>query len=74
MSTHKVCFHVEIRKIFFRYPLLSVAMIRPKIKKWVSGYPSVPNFSPPTLRFFKFFRGISLFCHIVFLITSYKNF
>ena len=26
MSTHNVCFHQEIRKIFCGYPLLSVAM------------------------------------------------
>ena len=28
MNTHNICFHVEIRKILFGYPLLSVAMIK----------------------------------------------
>ena len=27
MSTHKICFHREIRKILCGYPLLSVAMV-----------------------------------------------
>ena len=32
--------------------------IRPKIKKLrVSGYPTVPNFLPPTLKFLSIFRG-----------------
>ena len=43
-------------------------------KVCVSGYPAVPNFSPPTLKFFKDFVGISQFCRIVFLLIPYKNF
>ena len=39
----------------------------------VSGYLTVPNFSPSTLKFFKDFVGISTFVHIVFLLTPYKN-
>ena len=27
MSTHNICFHGEIRKILYGYPLLSVAMV-----------------------------------------------
>ena len=45
-----------------------------KAKVCVLGYPTVRNFSPPTLKFFKVFAGISLFSHIVFLLTSYNSF
>ena len=56
-------------KNYQMYPIL----FRPKIKS-VSCYPAVPNFSPPTLNFFKDFVGISPIGHIIFLLTSYKNF
>ena len=50
-------------------------MLRPGIKKvCVSGYPTKPNFSPPTLKIFKDFVGISLFGHIVYLLTHIKTY
>ena len=42
----------------------AVPLIRPKIKKkCVSGYPAVPTFSPPTLKFFKDFVLAILFSY-----------
>ena len=49
------------------YLFIFVFHLGPK-KMCVSGYPAVPNFSPPTLKFFKDFVGISPFGHIVFLL------
>ena len=50
--------------------------IRPKIKRncVFQGYPAVPYFSPPILKFLNDFVGISPFGRTVFLLTPYKNF
>ena len=38
----------------------------------VSGYQTMPNFSPPTLKLLQIFGG-TLFGHTAFLLTPYKN-